>query len=68
MLNRENYKYIYNIKFANFLMIHGARCRGTGIGKLGKVFWAFDYDECQPIYDLINERTENSRVQKSTTK
>ena len=46
MLDRNNYKYIYSVTFANYLMTQGIMCRGTGISrKTGKYFWCFDYNE-----------------------
>ena len=52
MTDRSNYKYIYNVKFANYLMLNGVVCRGTGVSKsTGQFFWCFDYDECQPVYE-----------------
>lgn len=60
MLDRKNYKYIYSVNFANYLMTQGIMCRGTGISpKTGKYFWAFDYDECQPVYEKLNKKEEN---------
>lgn len=60
MLNRANYKYIYSVNFANYLMTQGVVCKGTGISpKTGKYFWAFDYDECQPVYEKLNKKEEN---------
>lgn len=60
--DRSNYKYIYSVNFANYLMTQGVMCRGTGISSsTGKYFWAFDYDECQPIYEKIaKDRTSKS--------
>lgn len=61
MSNRTNYKYIYSVRFANFLMTQGVICRGTGFNeKKGQYFWAFDYDECQPAYEEM-ERRKNQR-------
>lgn len=55
-MNKLNYKYIYVAKFANYLMTQGAVCRGTGIHpKTHKVFWCFDYDEVQPIYEKMKK-------------
>lgn len=52
--NRKNYKYIYSVEFANYLMLQGVFCKGTGISKeTGNYFWCFDKDECQPVYDKI---------------
>lgn len=54
MTDRSNYKYIYNVKFANYLMLNGVVCRGTGVNKsTGQFFWCFDYDECQPVYEKL---------------
>ena len=55
MIDRSKYKYIYNVSFANYLMLNGVVCLGTGISKsTGKFFWCFDYDKCQPIYNKLN--------------
>lgn len=60
MIDRSKYKYIYNVKFANFLMLNGILCRGTGVSQsTGKFFWCFDYDECQPIYQEIEQQKNN---------
>lgn len=57
MQNKNNYKYIYVAKFANYLMSQGIVCKGTGIHpKTKQVFWCFDYDEVQPIYEKINKK------------
>ena len=57
MTDRKNYKYIYNVNFANYLILEGVRCRGTGVSPTtGKFFWCFDYDECQPIYNKLNAK------------
>ncbi len=59
-MNKLNYKYIYVAKFANYLMTQGAVCRGTSIHpKTHKVFWCFDYDEVQPIYERMKKSTES---------
>ncbi len=51
MKSRKNYKYIYDVKFANYLMLQGVICKGTGIHpKSGNPFWCFDYNDCQPFY------------------
>lgn len=50
-------KYIYNWEQANFFMEEGVRCLGTGKHKqTGKVFYIFDYYECQPAYEKWNNR------------
>lgn len=55
-MNNKRYKYIYVAKFANYLIMQGAVCRGTGIHpRTHKVFWCFDYDEIQPIYEKISK-------------
>ena len=55
MLSRNNYKYIYDAKFANYLIINGVQCKGTGISReTGKVFWCFDYNDVQPYYKSSN--------------
>ena len=51
-LSRKNYKYIYDYKWANYLMTHGVTCRGTGFNRnTNSFYWAFDYEECQPVYN-----------------
>lgn len=53
--NRKNYKYIYSPEFANYMMLQGVFCKGTGISaETGRTFWCFDKDECQPVYEKIN--------------
>lgn len=55
-MDRTNYKYVYSAKFANYLMLQGAVCKGTGVHpKTHKIFWCFDYDEVQPIYEKLNK-------------
>lgn len=57
MQNKNNYKYIYVAKFANYLMSQGIICKGTGIHpKTKQIFWCFDYDDVQPIYEKINKK------------
>lgn len=34
MFDRKNYKYIYSVNFANYLMTQGIMCRGTGISPM----------------------------------
>lgn len=61
--DRRKYKYCYSVTWANYLMLHGVICRGTGISKsTGKYFWAFNYDECQPVYDLIEQRKKEEQA------
>lgn len=56
-MSKNNYKYIYNVKFANYLMLEGVVCKGTGVSPTtGRIFWCFDYDECQPIYQKISNQ------------
>lgn len=56
-MDRSKYKYIYNVKFANFLMLNSIVCRGTGISpSTGKFFWCFDYEDCQPVYKMIEHK------------
>ena len=53
---RKSYKYIYNITWANYLMLHGAVCKGTGRNqKTGGIYWVFDYRQVQPIYEEYNQ-------------
>ena len=55
--DRSNYKYIYDVSFANRLIVSGVKCIGTGVSKqTGKYFWCFDYFDCQPIYEEIKKR------------
>ena len=58
--DRRTYKYIYDVHFANFLITNGAICKGTGISEsTNEHFWAFDYNSCQPAYDIIKRNKEN---------
>lgn len=62
MLDRSNYKYIYSVRFANYLITQGVVCKGTGFNEKKKqYFWAFDYDECQPAYKELERRKNKSR-------
>ena len=52
--NRDSYKYVYDVKFANYLMLQDIKCKGTGISKeTGNYFWCFDREEIQPVYERI---------------
>jgi len=54
-ISKKNYKYIYNIELANYMMINKVMCKGTGKSQsTGNTFWCFDFYECQPIYDKWN--------------
>lgn len=60
-LSRDNYKYIYNISLANYMMINGVVCKGTGINrKTGQTFWCFDADEAQVVFDKIERNKERA--------
>lgn len=49
-------KFLYDIKMANFFMMNGAKCIGTGINKnTGNTFWCFEKESCQEAYKLWNE-------------
>lgn len=61
--DRRTYKYIYDCHFANFLLTNGAICKGTGISEsTGKIYWAFDYESCQPAYEVIKKNKEVKKV------
>lgn len=50
-------KYIYNYELANYMMEKNVRCLGTGKHKgTGKIFYIFNYDECQNTYAEWNNR------------
>lgn len=50
-MDRTNYKYVYSADTANYLMLHNAICKGTGLNKkTGCIFWCFDKDEVEPIF------------------
>ena len=60
-LSRDNYKYIYNISLANYMMINGVVCKGTGINKrTGQTFWCFDANECQVVFDKIERNKKRA--------
>lgn len=59
MMDRSKYKYIYNASFANYLILNGVICRGTGVNKhTGGIFWCFNYDECQPVYEKLDAKSD----------
>lgn len=49
---KSNTFYAYNIRWANYLVLHGAKVTGCGISKTtGKVFIAFDYESTREGYE-----------------
>lgn len=55
--SRQNYKYIYNVKIANFLLMNGIVCYGTGYNdKTNSYYWCFDRNECRELCDIWEER------------
>ena len=52
MIPSNKFKYIYDVKAANFFMENGCICLGTGLhSRTKKVFFIFDYDKCQSVYE-----------------
>lgn len=55
-----NKKYIYNPQQASFFIEKGVRCTNTGVNpSTGRVYWEFDYYECQDAYEEWNSRKLN---------
>ena len=58
-IDRSKNIYIYNIHFANFLILNGGIVTGAGIHKeTGKVFIAFDYESTREGYKKFDERNK----------
>lgn len=56
-IDRKKNLYIYNIHFANFLILNGGIVTGAGINKnTGKIFIAFDYDSTREGYQKFDQR------------
>ena len=61
--DKSKYKFIYNCSWANYLILQGASCLGTGVSQsTGKYFWCFNYDEVQPIYAMVEKRKKAKEV------
>ena len=54
--DRKNKKFIYNYQLANIAMKMGIKCLETGrSSKTGNIFYVFDYNEIQPVYEVWEE-------------
>ena len=50
-IDRNGYLYVYNIHFANYLILNGGVVKGAGINKkTNKIYIVFDYDTTREAY------------------
>ena len=58
-IDRSKNKYVYNLHWANYLVLNGGIVTGVGINKkTGSPFIAFDYESVQEAYKKLNEKEE----------
>jgi hypothetical protein len=61
--NKFNYKYIYDMAMANFFILNGGICTGTGRSKENdKIFWCFDADQVKNIYPLWQKKCDEFKM------
>ena len=57
--DRKKNKYIYNLHWANFLVLNGGIVTGIGISKkTGSPYIAFDYDSVQDAYNKYKDQEQ----------